>query len=143
MDNDNRIKVNAHISWSRSRIIVHPLADVIGSRNVREGLNQLGNHGPRPQRMLVGSDEVQNIYELWRAAKNEGGKYGMSMVPTECSICLNTDRNVNKSVFFHWNYPFNHMHKFCTSCIQTATTVSDRCPLCNETGFPVRLYHAK
>ena len=54
--------------------------------------------------MLIGSDEVQNMYDLWRAGKNEGGKYGRAMVATECSICLSTDPNVNKSVFYHWDY---------------------------------------
>ena len=143
MDDNQHIKVNAHISWSRSRNMVHPLADVIGSRNIREGLNILGNSGPRPQRMLIGSDEVQNMYDLWRAGKNEGGKYGLAMEATECSICLSTDPNVNKSVFYHWDYPRNDLHKFCTPCIQNNISITDRCPLCNETGFPVRLYHAK
>ena len=143
MDDNQRIKVKAHVSWSRSRLKVHPLEDVIGSRSIREGLNHLGNNGPRPQRMLIGSDEVQNMYDLWRAAKNEGGKYGLAMQPTECAICLVTNPNVNKSVFYHWDYPRNDLHKFCTTCIQTSVTMSDRCPLCNETGFPVRLYHAK
>ena len=144
---DNRVTVYADISWGGSRKKRHPLADVIGSHSVRKGLNEFRDRGTRRLRMLTISDEVTNMHNLWRAGKDQAGRYGLAMPPamdSACPICLTEGPNTNKSVFFHWNYPNNALHLFCTHCIQQSITLGNsRCPSCNEAGYPIRLYHQK
>ena len=144
---ERRIKVFAHVSWGGSRKKRHLLADVIGSHSIRTGLNQFRESGARRLRMLTLSDEVTQMYDLWRAVKDQAGRYGLAMPPTlddECAICLNKGPNTNKSVYFHWDNPDNQHHRFCTDCIQLNISLGNtNCPLCNEPGYPIRLHHLK
>ena len=147
MVEDNRITVFADVSWGGSRKKRHKLADIIGSRSIRRGLTEMRDRGTRRQRMLTMSDDVTGMHDLWRASKDEAGRYGLAMPPemdSQCPICLENGPNTNKSVFYHWNHPNNGLHRFCTNCIELSISLGNsRCPACNESGYPIRLYHKK
>ena len=126
---------------SRTKNDVFPTNQLWGLKSFRKYVRNITRNGPKKQKKIVLSDQMQREMKTRKIAFKRFGRYAQDN-KYECSICMKRKRAFNASVFCHTNTDNTVPHTFCTPCVtKWAKVKGQKCPTCRESGVPIKIYH--
>ena len=120
---------------------IFPTGQLWGLKSFRKYVRDLKTNGSKREKKMVMSEQIKREKETRKMAVKRYGHFAHEE-KFNCTICRRRKRAFNASVMCHDNDENAVPHAFCTPCLHRWMKVnSNKCPLCQTSGVPIKLYH--